>query len=346
MSSDTIDLKYIEEHKDGIDNISPDGETILMLYLKDLYEVTDETFKVIEILSSNIGKQDKTGSTALLYYIKCSSSLDLNVIKALKNEINIADDCGKTPLMMAAYYKLSFITEDILDELNENIGKQDNKGFTALMEIMKKTSVNKLNSIIEKLKPEIGKQTKTGTTALMLACLFNIISPEIIELLKDEIYLRDNIGRTPLMALMNGRNIFGVEAKICKCIKMLSSEIGKKDVNGNTALIIYCSRQSVNIPIISCLSEEITKQNKLKKTALMVYCSNRYIKFIDTNIIIRLRNEIGMVDSRHMSALSYLYKYNSNKINNNIINLLSIEFNYSQMPYQRQFIYPPLQKIF
>ena len=166
-----------EEKNPNIDLQDDDGNTPLMLYLK---QSNSASLDIIKLLTNNnnINKTNNDGLTALLY----AKNTDLKVMFYLIEhgaDINQCNNKYSVNLLMSICAhpnlnpkdKNSFI-QFLCREKNANIDLQDINGNTSLMRYI--SSIDELNldlNVIKLLtsKNNINKKTNEGLTALLLA---------------------------------------------------------------------------------------------------------------------------------------------------------------------------------
>lgn len=135
-------------------------------------------------------------SEKLFYAIR---SEDLNSVKEIlkkdKSLINVKDQRGSSPLLLATYYGFEDITDYILS-LNPDLNEKDGSGNTALMGVCFKGH----ESIAEKLiksGADVNVTNSTGGTALHFAAMFNKVN--LVKLLLEngaDKTIKDNRGMT------------------------------------------------------------------------------------------------------------------------------------------------------
>jgi ankyrin repeat protein len=242
-TSDEINRKdpqlNLSPYEDAIAN--GDLETVLMMESrggsfnkKNLILAHKQSKDVIEHLI-NTGhdvnaKNDKDGTTVLMYAILSNSDAVVNILIEAGANVNAKNNDGYNALLIASMYnRLELIK--LLISAEVNINTRTNTGATALM-FASRYSTKDVAELLINAGAEIHAKDNTGATALMFASSNS--NKEVVELLiraGAEINTKRNNGTTALMHASWFSNKEVVELLI-----RAGAEINVKDNDGETAL--------------------------------------------------------------------------------------------------------------
>lgn len=198
----------------------------------------------------------------------------------------------------------------------------DERLFYSYIDIDK---INNLNVNNINNYSDLGKQDEEGNSLLMYIISYSKkIDINLIKSLKKEIGLKDNEGRTALLIYLNNVKLENFNINI---IELLKDEIDIIDNFNKTCLMYICSNiiKTYNYTILNYFSKQIGLKDKEGKTALMHYVENNSSN-INYEIIKFLYKEIGLKDNNGRTVLiNYIENNNSNCLNIKLLNSLKDE---------------------
>lgn len=231
----------------------------------------------------------KTNRSALMSYLQGAKIISADEIKdKIDSDFQKVDNFGNTKLMYLCAFNKNSINYKIIKLLNSDIGRQNNKGVTALMYLCSESYFNLTSLNI--FTPEMRKYDIYGMTALMYYARTIHPTKKILFQLSQELNMVDNLGQTALMhfCLTNKKDLRSTYVE--QISTLFKHEFGKQCNVGRTALMRYILSSEISVNIINMLSLEIGIRDNEGNTALLIYLSNAENPKI--SIIKLLRNEI------------------------------------------------------
>ena len=233
--SEITEKKIIKFFKKALENINI--KTIG--YLLFQFEVPEKIYKNKK--KYNLEKKNKKNLTPLQVAIKYGYfNVTIFLIELGANILIKSDNRGNL-LHLASYYNKPEIIEYLINELNFEINKKDEKrGNTSLLKAVKLENKKSVEKLVE-LGADVNLINKDGIGALSLAiCLENT---EIIRILLNlenlDIDIENLKGETPLFfcSLIEDKEIFDI-------FLLKGADICKRDKKGNNILIFHLIKKN------------------------------------------------------------------------------------------------------
>lgn len=276
-----------------------DGKTTLMYLIERNYRGLAIKFINSDAIDLNI--QDSKGNTALVYAIKNGSPELIFPLIYSDANINIPNNQGTTPLMVAIMYCLDNNIILLLINKDANLDGVDNEGLTALMI----ACISGNYGIVKILANQynINRKTNYGYTALMYAAM------KSYDYQKDNIMMNTyiNIVRTLLergASFDPNEPILKNDFKCAKIINMIN--MIKNDAR-NKISIKFKKKRSIAIKnkkniLISKFLNEFDQQSR-------IYKNSKYII-----LTMELLDKKGQFQFKNLSSiLNILKQYHRNK---------------------------------
>jgi ankyrin repeat protein len=244
---------------------------------KSAAQIATEKRKLVE----QVEQKGRDGQTQLMRYLNnagltsTTETRKMNIKEAtdlindprlsdtINKALNIIDNNGQTPLMLAAKYGFKDIVNLILTK-STNIDTQDIKGNTALMLAslaIDKMSIEIVNTLIEK-GANIQLRNNNGNTALMCACSRGHLDIATIFIHKgDDLSLVNNKGNTALMLFVTDTKTSNIDIFLNST--NLESWINTKNKDGESALTLAIENNNSNFEKIlneSDINTKITRE--------------------------------------------------------------------------------------
>ena len=308
---------------------SKDGWTALMLACRSRHQ---NTAAILLSKNPDISIQnERFGVTALMM----ASAIGLPVVETILNrakpsDINICDNKGMTPLMMACqqghYQTVRLILSknpdlnirnnvagwtalmlasskghhqivELLLSNDPDINIKSFDGMTALMLATNEGQIQVITSLLKK-DPDMNVQGYDGATALMRASFKGY--HQVVELLlsKDQnINIQGNNGATSLIVASSNGHHQVVELLLSK-----DPDVNIKDGNGFTALIIACAKGHHRVVEALLRNDpDLNAQDKDSCTALIVACMLNHHKIV--TLLLNENPNINIQDNNGWTAL-------------------------------------------
>jgi ankyrin repeat protein len=282
--------------------------------------------KILEF-DKNINLKNNDGYTPLMLAIqKKYVDIAKELLKTPGIEVNIQGPYGNTALNLAIIYDLDSIADELLNIPGININLPGNNHDTALISAIKDRKHGIVNKMLKLPGIIFDLKDRDGHTALMSLIIF--YNKENFNTLIEKdgigINLTDNDEDTALILCLpiNSKNIFD------KLLKVPGININLQNKKGENALMIaiefnrnnYFSMELLNVPGIN-----INLQNKGGKNALMIAIVNRN-NYISMELLKIKGINLYLKDKGNRTALDIAKELNNQQI------IKAIEIVLSTMP--------------
>jgi ankyrin repeat protein len=280
----------------------------------------------LQKFNDNINYQNIFGDTFLHYCIKKRVDPQI-LINLLTNrtdiDINLQNNDGNTPLMLAVIYNMKNIVIELLKNPNINVNLKDIGGNTALMLAIKKDSpdMSDMSDITEILLNrtdiDINLQNDDGFTVLMLVIDNRLITTErafsIIDKILDfsniDINLKNNKGFTVLMLFIDNSKVHTERRTVAIVDRILGfSNIDVNLINNdkNSALILAIEkdRTYIAVKLLEKPNIDVNLENIYKKNALILAVKHDNLYFI-SKLLIKPNVNVNLQDNAGYNALMY-----------------------------------------
>ena len=208
------------------------------------FKDSDKIDELIDLLVKRGADKDEINHDKLTaLHIACKYN-DYKLIPKLitKNNINMKDINGKTPLMIKIeeknYECIKILLSDDCDKYNIDVNIKDNNGNSSLVNtLIKFNNSDKINKLIDLLIKRGANKDEINSgkaTPLHVACQYNLYNsiPKLIT--ENNISLKNKKNQTPIMIACNGQKIQCIE-------KLMTNELFIKNYkvsNNNNELNI------------------------------------------------------------------------------------------------------------
>ena len=289
------EITIIREENDNREEFDLSELTTLMFDVTKAIDILYPTSNKIQIEQTKIPNiiKNSLNESRIMNLITAQKNISVEQIRMFKEDIGKRNKNGMTALMYYCMLSNEFNPE-IVDELKDELKLKDKNEQTALMYLCEFYDYERYENIIpfmEKLSDEIGITDKEHATALMILCCTNrkkntIIRKEIIEFLKDEIIIKDENGQTPLMCLLDNSNVILTKDLVNK----FSTTFCTIDNWDQNALMHYLTNEKIDLDknIIDLLKSESNffVKNDEDKVAnpLIIYLCDR-LSELDIEIV-------------------------------------------------------------
>lgn len=258
----------------------------------------------------------KTNRSALMSYLQSAKDITAEVINDKKElEFQKIDKFGNTKLMYICAFNKNNISCKNIRALSSDIGCQNKNGVTALMYLCSESNFKTTHLSI--FNPEIRKYDINNMTALMYYCRTIHPRKKILFQLSQELEMLDKFGQTALMHFCSTTKSSLIPSYISQIADIFKREIGKQCNVGRTALMRYILNEEVSVEFIKMLSLEIGMRDIEGNTALLIYLFNTtnprvsVVEALQKEILIKNNNDIlpiNIAEYKYQSSNCYKYK--------------------------------------
>ena len=238
--------------------------------------------KNIRFTLKDINFRNINGETFLHYSIRknVDPQILINLLKRTDINVNLQDNEGNTPLMLAIIYNMKNIVIELLKKPNIELNLKDVMGNSALMIAVNRLNLSNMNDMQNK--------------------------EDIIEILLNkndiDVNLQDNKGFTVLMLVINNRpDTERTLAIVDKILGFSNIDVNLQNIYKNSALILAVNNNDwdVFLNLLKKPDIDVNLQDNTGNNALMYAIIQSKFYFIDeilkksTNIKFNLKNNNG-----------------------------------------------------
>lgn len=236
----------------NIRRYEPDGDTPLIESIKTH---KDSVIKYLLLHGANVDMIDQNGNTPLMLYIDeyCMTppySFSMELLKLFVTstaDLNLQNQKGQTAFSMiynTPCCNTDMITLFLQNEANPNI--QDVDGNTVFHTVYS----NPYAELLLKYGANPNIQNHAGETPLMIACSYSKPFEILLEYHAD-VNLEDESGLNALMKLLYSCPKEIIDDRVQSLLRY-SPDINLQTYDGNTAIMIACSRSKLNVTLNTC----------------------------------------------------------------------------------------------
>lgn len=314
--NDFLSTNQIVEKQNG--NFEVFNNSLVFLLIQS--HVPIEIIQLIVNTGIDINQQGHEDNTLLHCCILAKNNLVFDYLIKLPNiSLNLRNEYGNTPLMLAGWNKCLEMLETLIEIPLIDMNIRNNQDLSLTMGCVVYNCLNEFKLLTTKSKIDLSKEINShGSTLFHLICKstnneHNDFYQYLLQLTSIHKHVKDNKGSTPFMYLCKTGNLEWIKL----LIPYLSIEqLNEKNNLGITGL--YIATKYNHIEIIQFLCQQSQKQVDLNicdlqgVTSLMLACSLGYEDIV--SLLIENKVNVLVKDNTGKTALVYSIESRQKKI--------------------------------